>query len=135
MMMCTYVWRNLNEGYTQKMCGLAASSLVILDDGKILSKLRRKSVTNELNTSCSEEGKSQDYVLVPTCTPPLLLNESNDLDETTTHEISTVNDSTSKLRKRDKKRTMSESEVDELMRLVRKSVVTIGHHQFHNWIK
>ncbi|EFO12735.1 hypothetical protein LOAG_15798, partial [Loa loa] len=86
--------------------------------GKILPKLRRKSVTNELNTSYSEEGKSQDYVfrLVPTCTPPLLLNESNDLDETTTHEISTVNDSTSKLRKRDEKRTMSESEVDELMR-------------------
>ncbi|EFO14720.2 hypothetical protein LOAG_13796 [Loa loa] len=30
--MCTYVWRNLNEGYTQGMCDLAAPLLVILDD-------------------------------------------------------------------------------------------------------
>lgn len=31
--MCTYVWRNLNEGYTQGMCDLAAPLLITLDDG------------------------------------------------------------------------------------------------------
>ncbi|EJW87907.1 hypothetical protein WUBG_01179 [Wuchereria bancrofti] len=88
------------------------------EKGKILPKLRRKSITKELNISHDEESKSQDYVfrLVSTCTPALLLNKPNHLDETMIHEISTINDSTTKLRKRDEKRTVSESEVDELMR-------------------
>uniref|UniRef100_A0A1I8EEC4 Rab-GAP TBC domain-containing protein n=1 Tax=Wuchereria bancrofti TaxID=6293 RepID=A0A1I8EEC4_WUCBA len=99
------------------------------EKGKILPKLRRKSITKELNISHDEESKSQDYVfrLVSTCTPALLLNKPNHLDETMIHEISTINDSTTKLRKRDEKRTVSESEVDELMRLVKKSfAVTTG---------
>uniref|UniRef100_A0A158Q7J9 Rab-GAP TBC domain-containing protein n=1 Tax=Elaeophora elaphi TaxID=1147741 RepID=A0A158Q7J9_9BILA len=89
------------------------------EKGKILPKLRRKSITSEVSGNCGEENKSQDYVfrLVPTCTPPLLLNESrNCLDETVIHEISAINDPITKLRKRDEKRTVSESEVDELMR-------------------
>ncbi|VBB29002.1 unnamed protein product [Acanthocheilonema viteae] len=89
------------------------------EKGKILPKLRRKSITNELNANCDEGSKSQDYVfrVVPTCTPPLLLNEQNNaLDETVIREISTINDSTTKLRKRDEKRAVSESEVDELMK-------------------
>ncbi|CAG9535902.1 unnamed protein product [Cercopithifilaria johnstoni] len=89
------------------------------EKGKILPKLRRKSTTNELNTNCSEKSKSQDYVfrLVPTCTPPLQLNESNnDLDESVIREVATANDSITKLRKREEKRTLSDSEVDELMR-------------------
>lgn len=69
----------------------------------MLPKLQRKSVTNELSRTGNEESKSQDYVfrLIPTCTPPLSLNESHsDLNETITDEISAVVDSITKLRYR-----------------------------------
>ncbi|VDK78960.1 unnamed protein product [Litomosoides sigmodontis] len=84
--------------------------------GKILPKLQRRSVTSESSSrTSSEESKSQDYVfrLVPTCAPPLPLNESH---ESVTNEISAVVDSITKLRKREEKRAVSECEVDELMR-------------------
>ncbi|MCP9258533.1 Small G protein signaling modulator 1 [Dirofilaria immitis] len=93
------------------------------EKGKILPKLRRRSITNydsNSKTSSNDENKSQsqDYVfrIVPTCVPSIPFN----FDETVIHEIFTINDSTAKLKKRDEKRTVSESEVDELMRLVRK---------------
>ncbi|VDM99718.1 unnamed protein product, partial [Onchocerca ochengi] len=72
-----------------------------------------------------------DYVfrIVPTCAPPLLLKQPSVFDEAAMREILTIDDSIAKLRqnflplyltnnllKRDEKRTVSESEVDELMR-------------------
>lgn len=32
--LCTYVWRNMDDGYMQGMCDLAAPLLVLYDDGK-----------------------------------------------------------------------------------------------------
>uniref|UniRef100_A0AC35TVD9 Rab-GAP TBC domain-containing protein n=1 Tax=Rhabditophanes sp. KR3021 TaxID=114890 RepID=A0AC35TVD9_9BILA len=40
--MCTYVWRNLNEGYVQGMCDIAAPLLVIFEDEVIVLEMFSK---------------------------------------------------------------------------------------------
>ncbi|VDN05132.1 unnamed protein product [Thelazia callipaeda] len=86
------------------------------DKGKILPKLRRRSITasNDSSTSSTEDNKLQDYVfrIVHCYTSAMRLAESSN-SEIRSHESYPV---VGKPSKREEKRTISESEVNELMK-------------------